>query len=76
MRRKLVVALGVALRKARMHHGLSQEELAGRVGLHRNTIGLVERGEFSVSVETLEMICSEMGYSPWQMLLEAEFEVG
>ena len=43
---------GENLRRARKRAGLSQEELAVRASLHRTEIGLVERGERSVLLET------------------------
>ena len=47
------VAFGRVVRRARKKLGFSQEELADRCGLHRNAIGLVERGERSPSFDTL-----------------------
>ncbi len=38
-------AFGQIVRELRQKKGLSQEELAGLCGLHRNAIGLLERGE-------------------------------
>jgi len=69
----LVKALGAVLRDARVNCALSQEELAGRIGLHRNTIGLVERGEIAISIETLDLVCRELGFPAWHFMLEAEF---
>ena len=43
---------GENLRRARKQAGFSQEELAVRASLHRTEIGLVERGERSVLLET------------------------
>lgn len=76
MRPQLVIALGKVLKDARVQQGLSQEELAGLVGVHRNTVGLIERAEMSVSIETLDEVCEKLGYRPWQLLLEAEFISG
>jgi transcriptional regulator with XRE-family HTH domain len=47
------LALGRALRTLRAQHGLSQEELAARAGLHRNYIGGIERGEINTSFGVL-----------------------
>lgn len=69
----LTRALGTVLREARQNSGLSQEALASAVGLHRNTIGMIERAEISVAADTLEGICVALGLAPWEAFLEADF---
>ena len=49
--------LGEALRARRHSLGLSQERLAELAGLHRNTVGLVERAEVSLDLSTFLSIC-------------------
>jgi transcriptional regulator with XRE-family HTH domain len=44
------------LRAARTALGLSQEELAAIVGLHRTYVGSVERGERNVSIDNMEAL--------------------
>jgi len=44
---------GAAVRSQRDHLGISQEELAGRAGLHRTYISDVERGARNVSLESI-----------------------
>jgi two-component system, response regulator len=44
---------GAAIRLRRDHLGISQEELAGRAGLHRTYISDVERGARNVSLESI-----------------------
>lgn len=45
--------LGLALRRRRQELGWSQELLAEFADLHRNFVGLVERGEQNVSIDSL-----------------------
>jgi transcriptional regulator with XRE-family HTH domain len=52
---------GVNLRSARLAHGLSQEELAARAGLHRNYIGSVERNEKNISIDSMERLAIVLG---------------
>jgi len=47
---------GEKLRKLRKERGISQEELAGRAGLHRTYVSSVERGERNVSLETVDKL--------------------
>jgi transcriptional regulator with XRE-family HTH domain len=51
----------VNLRSARMAHGLSQEELGARAGLHRNYIGSVERNERNISIDSMERLAIVLG---------------
>lgn len=48
----------VQLRKAK---GLSQDELAYRCNIHRAYMGTIERGEKSVTLNTIEKICNGLG---------------
>ena len=47
---------GAAVRFHRDHLGISQEELAGRAGLHRTYISDVERGARNVSLESINRL--------------------
>lgn len=54
--------LGEALRRARADKGLTQVELADRLGVTRMTISRLENGE-AVSLETALRALSECGYA-------------
>jgi transcriptional regulator with XRE-family HTH domain len=56
--------LGRRLRGLREDRGLSQEELAHAAGISRNFIGMLERGERTATVETVESVCRALGVSP------------
>ena len=56
-------AVGRRVRELRENAGISQEELGGRAGLSRNSIGSIERAEFEVGVESLSRIASGLGIS-------------
>jgi transcriptional regulator with XRE-family HTH domain len=47
------LALGSVIRQLRARHALSQEDLGMRVGLHRNYVGAIERGEINPTFRTL-----------------------
>jgi len=56
MARSLQRAFGEELRELRKQRGFSQESLADKADLHRNFIGLVERGQRNVTLTTLELL--------------------
>ncbi|WP_448851955.1 helix-turn-helix transcriptional regulator [Corynebacterium sp. 335C] len=49
------------VRKLRRWHELSQADLAGRVGVSRQTIANIERGNYSPSVHLALDICTVFG---------------
>lgn len=53
--------IAAAVRQARLSAGLSQEELAQRVGVHKRTIGNVESGSRDTTHETLRGIERALG---------------
>jgi transcriptional regulator with XRE-family HTH domain len=67
-----LLLLGRGIRRCRERAGLSQEELAGRAGLHRNYVGLLERGERNATVKTLVALAQTMSVSPQDFWSEFE----
>lgn len=55
--------LGKKIRRARKNKGISQEELADRVGLHYTTISRIERGVSNPPVETVNKISKALRVS-------------
>ena len=49
------------VRKWRRWHELSQQELADRVGVSRQTVANIEKGNYSPSVHLALDICRELG---------------
>lgn len=54
-------ALGAAIRELREERGLTQEDFALDIGLHRNYYGACERGEVNVSWGNLLRIAAGLG---------------
>jgi transcriptional regulator with XRE-family HTH domain len=52
---------GKRVRKLRAEKGLSQEELAFKVGIHRTYIGGIERGERNPSLKNIAAIAKALG---------------
>jgi transcriptional regulator with XRE-family HTH domain len=61
---KLGTLVARRLRRVRRERGFSQEELAGRAGLNRNYVGMVEREENSPTIETLEKLAAALEVHP------------
>lgn len=65
-------ALGEELRERRLIRGLTQDTLAAKAGLHRNFIGMIERGERNSTILTLEAIADVLKASLSDLLAGAE----
>lgn len=55
---------GDRVRDVRTKRGMSQEALADAAGLHRTHISLIERGQRSVRVETVERLAMALRVQP------------
>jgi uncharacterized protein len=55
------VDVGAQLRDARVRAGLSQTQLARRAGVPVSTVGRIERGEMSPTVQMLNRLAAAMG---------------
>lgn len=55
--KNILLLIGARIRQVRKARGISQEELAFRVGLHRTYIGSCERGERNMTILNLFLIC-------------------
>ena len=60
--------LTALIRTLRKERGLSQEALAERAGLHRNSISLIERGESQPTVDTLFRLADGLGISAVELV--------
>ncbi|MEJ7786058.1 MAG: helix-turn-helix transcriptional regulator [Solirubrobacteraceae bacterium] len=63
-------ALGAEVRRRRIELGLTQDVLGERAGIHRNYVGMLERGERNATVLTLLRVAGGLGV-PASSLLEA-----
>ncbi len=70
MQGQLQLALGRNLRRHRRGLGLSQEEFAEVLGVHRTYVGGIERGERNVSLRSLERYAERLGLEPLALLEE------
>lgn len=67
---------GANVRHHRRSAGWTLEQLAGEVGVSRETIGKIERGISAPLFETVEKIASTLGVSPQALLGAKSFPSG
>jgi len=63
---------GLAVRRLRNGHGLSQEELAHRIGMHRTYLGGIERGERNPSLRNILRLADALGTSAAELFALSE----
>jgi transcriptional regulator with XRE-family HTH domain len=68
-------AFGRVMRKARAKRSLSQEDFAERCGLHRNAVGLLERGERAPNLDTIVQIAEALDLRPSKLMALFEKEL-
>jgi DNA-binding XRE family transcriptional regulator len=66
-----LVALGAALKRARLKAGKSQDELAYEAEIDRSHVGRVERGDNNVAMLTLLRLCKVLGISLAALMKDA-----
>lgn len=64
--------VGRNLRRLRQERGLSQEDFADALGVHRTYMGGVERGERNLTLRSLERLAERAGVSPLSLLQEPD----
>ncbi len=65
-------ALGWAVRETRGRRGLSQDRLAIKAGLHRNYVGVVERGEVNPTFKTLVLLSAGLAVPVSELMVVYE----
>lgn len=67
-----LLALGKAIRQARLAKGISQENLALLAEVDRSYVGRVERGDNNVAILTLAMLAKALGVSVAKLMQKAK----
>ena len=75
-RSELLIDFGAAVRFLRQSQGISQEDFAARVGIHRTYIGDVERGERNLGLVNVGRIADALGVTLSALMVEVERQRG
>jgi ribosome-binding protein aMBF1 (putative translation factor) len=67
-RKDVLQRFGDKLQKARKAKGMSQEDLAARLVMHRSYVGMIERGERNPTITTLYEIAKALKVSAFDLL--------
>jgi transcriptional regulator with XRE-family HTH domain len=68
MSKKILIEFGKRVKELRLEKGYTQERFADICGLHKNYIGMVERGERNPSLINIEIIAEGFGISISELL--------
>lgn len=63
MSEKILIKFGARIKQLRQEKGLTQEQFAQKCGLHKNYIGMIERGERNPSLINIEVIAKGLEIS-------------
>ena len=69
--KEILLAIGREIRSKRMSLGYSQEQFAEKAGCHRTFIGMVERGEQNITLETCYKFASALGMGIYDLIYNA-----
>ena len=63
MKKKILLKFGEKVKDERIKQNLSQEKLAEKAGVHRTYIGMIERAEKNITLESIEKIAKALKIS-------------
>ncbi len=69
MKKEILIKFGEKVREERLKRGFSQEELAGKAGVHRTYIGMIERGEKNITLMNIKKIANALDFKIDKLLI-------
>ena len=73
---KLSKKIGTKIKLLRTKLKISQEELGFRAGLNKNSVGAIERGESSPTIDTLDQIAKALEISIVELVDVSKIDLG
>jgi ribosome-binding protein aMBF1 (putative translation factor) len=64
----ILIRFGQRVRQERTRRKLSQEQLAELAGVHRTYIGMIERAEKNITLESIEKLAKALDLPPGELL--------
>ncbi len=64
----LFLKIGRLIREARIEKGLSQSELAFKIGMRQPDISMIEKGEKTITLETLTRLCKTLSIKKLELI--------
>ena len=71
MKKEILIKFGKKVREERIKRRLSQEQLASRAGVHRTYVGMIERAEKNITLESIQKITKALKV-PLDKLMDLE----
>lgn len=68
----LAQTVGQTMRALRHHTGLSQDDFADRIDMHRAYYSAIERGEKNITLKTLHRVAAGLGTTMAELLRDAD----
>lgn len=68
MKSQQLLNLGKSVRYYRIQKGISQEKLAGSIGLHRTYIGAIEQGRQNITFKNMILLADGLGIHVFELL--------
>jgi len=66
------IKVGAAIRKFREKLGVTQDDFADKIDMHRAYYGEIERGKLNLTLRTLTRVCAGLGVKIWEVFREAD----
>jgi len=66
------IKVGAAIRKFREKLGVTQDDFADKIDMHRAYYGEIERGKLNLTLRTLTRVSEGLGVKIWEIFRDAD----